>query len=104
MNLKMKTKIFDFLKVYSLCFFIYFGCAGSSLLHFGCSLVVASKVYSLVVVHGILIALVLLQSTGCITWAQKLGCIALVIPWHVESFWTRDQTYVLCIGIWILYH
>ena len=40
--------------------FIYsfmFGCAGSSLLHLGFSLVVASEGYSLVVVCGLLIAM-----------------------------------------------
>ena len=33
---------------------------------------------------------------GSMTWAQKLGCTALVAPWHVESFWTRDETCVPC--------
>ena len=35
-----------------------------------------------------------LWSTG----TQWLWCIDLVVPWHVESSWTRDQTRVSCIG------
>ena len=35
---------------------------------------------------------------------QGLPCMSFVAPWHVESFWTRDQTCVPCIGRWILYH
>ena len=48
-----------------------------------------------------------LQHTGSVVaagsvvaraWAQKLWCSSLVIPWHVESSWTRDRTCVPCIG------
>ena len=39
-----------------------------------------------------------LWSTG----AQQLWCIDLVVPWHVESSWTSDQTRVPCIDRWIL--
>ena len=52
----------------------------------------------------------LLQSTGsrCTgfssfsTQAQLLWCLGLVVPWHVESSWTRHRTCVPCIGRWIL--
>ena len=39
------------------------------------------------------------QALGCAgfssraTWAQELWCTGLVIPWHVGSSWTRDQTH-----------
>ena len=32
-------------------------------------------------------------------WAQQLRHIGLVVLWYVESSWTRDQTFVLCICI-----
>ena len=35
---------------------------------------------------------------------QKLWCMGLVAPWHVESSQTRDWTCVPCIGRWILIH
>ena len=38
-----------------------------------------------------------LQSTGSVVED-------LVVPQHVASSWTRNQTHVLCIGRWILYH
>ena len=62
---------------------------------------------SVTAVHGLLTAVTsLLQSTGsgwlgfgsCSMWAQSLWCSGLVALWHVESYWTRDQTRVLCIG------
>ena len=40
----------------------------------------------------------------CGTWAQELWYIGPVAQWHVGSSWTRDQTCVLCVGRWILYH
>ena len=33
---------------------------------------------------------------------QYLMCTGLVALWHVGSSWTRDRTYVPCIGRWIL--
>ena len=30
--------------------------------------------------------------------------MGLVVPRHVESFWTRDQTHVLCIDRQIINH
>ena len=36
---------------------------------------------------------------GLFTWDT-----ALVALWHMRSSWTRDQTYVLCIGRKILNH
>ena len=85
----------------------------------GFSLVVASGGYSLVVVHGLLMAVVSLVaehgsracglqqlqhmgsgvvarglwSTGSIFVAHGLFC-----SWHVGSSWIRDQTPVSCIG------
>ena len=35
---------------------------------------------------------------GCDTWH------VIVVPWHVESAWTRDQTHVPCIGRWTPNH
>ena len=37
-------------------------------------------------------------------WAQWLWRTGLVAPWHVGSFWTRDQICVPCLGRWILNH
>ena len=49
--------------------------------------------------------LLLLQSMGFrACWLQQLWCIDLVAPWHMESSWTRDQTWVLCIGRQIFNH
>ena len=39
-----------------------------------------------------------LQLQGSRAQAQQLWSISLVVPWHVESSWTRDQTSVSCIG------
>ena len=36
--------------------------------------------------------------------AQELWILGLAAPWHVESFLTRDQTLISCIGRWILNH
>ena len=38
------------------------------------------------------------------TWAQQLRHTGLMLPWHVESSWTRDRTSVPCIGRQILNH
>ena len=35
---------------------------------------------------------------------QLLTYWGLVALWHVKSFWTGDQTWVPCIGRWILNH
>ena len=43
----------------------------------------------LVLAHG-------LQSV----WAQWLWHVGLVAPWHVESSWTRNPTFVPCIAKW----
>ena len=37
-------------------------------------------------------------------WAQLLGCMGLVSPWHVGSSQTSNQTHVSCIGRRILIH
>ena len=37
-------------------------------------------------------------------WAQWLWHTGSVAPWHVGSSWTRDRTYVPCIGNWLLNH
>ena len=36
--------------------------------------------------------------------AQQLSCTGVITPQHVEPSQTRDQTYVPCIGRWILNH
>ena len=57
------------------------------------SLVVASGGYSLVAVHGLLIAVASLVSehrllsTGSVAVAR---CTGLVAPWHEGSSWTSD--------------
>ena len=57
-------------------------------------------------VHGFFIAVASLvvehrlQALGL----QQLWHTSLVAPWHVKSSWTRDRTYVRCIGSWILIH
>ena len=30
--------------------------------------------------------------------------MGLIVPWHIESFWTKAQICVPCIGRWILIH
>ena len=83
----------DFSLACSLFYFIciYSGCVGSSLLCGG---------YSLVGVHGLLIAV----SIGSEVGAQSLWHMGLVSPWHVKSSWTRNQTRVPHIGRQILNH
>ena len=44
----------------------------------------------------------LLWSTGSRVKAQKLWCMGLVAPWHVESSWTRDWPSLSCTGRQIL--
>ena len=36
--------------------------------------------------------------------AQELWCMGFVVPWHVGSSQTRNQTPVSCIARWILNH
>ena len=51
--------------------------------------------------------LLLLQSMGSKAWASVAvphKCAGLVVPQHVGSSWTRDQTHVLCTGRRILNH
>ena len=47
-----------------------------------------------------------LQLTGSVVATRRLSICGLwaSLLWHVESFQTRDQTHVLCIGSWILFH
>ena len=86
----------------------------------GFSLVAASRGYSLIEVHGLLIVVAALvaepglwglwapvavvQFPGSRAQAQSLWPMGLVAPWHVESSRIGDQTYVPCIGRQILYH
>ena len=63
----------------------------------GLSVVAASVGYCLVEVLRLLIVV---TSPGA---AYRLS-MGLVFLRHVESFWTRDQTYVSCIGRQILNH
>ena len=46
-----------------------------------------------------LLWLLLLRSVGSVVAAH-----GLIAPWDVESFWTKDWTYIPCIGRWILNH
>ena len=43
-------------------------------------------------------------SVDAATQAQELWHMALCVPWHVESSWTRDRTHIPCIVSWILIH
>ena len=92
------------------------GCAGSLLLR-RLFLVAGSGSYSPVTVLRLLTAVTFLTVERGLsgTWAQKLapGSSAqaqklqrtgLVVPQHVGSSQTRDQTHVSCIGRQILYH
>ena len=97
--------------------FIYFGCAGSSLLH-RLSLVAGRGGYSLSQCTGFSLRwLLLLQSRGsrvsggssCGLWAlehrlSSCGARALLPPRHVKSSGTKDRTHVPCTGRRILYH
>ena len=65
---------------------------------------------SLVAVDGAALYLcvvfsLLLQSAGSrVCGLQCIWCTGLVVPWHVESSWTRDQAHVPCIGRQTLNH
>ena len=77
-----------------------------------------SRGYSLVVVYRLLIAVAsLLWSTGSRVLglqklelpgsraqAQQWWCTGLIVPRHVGSSQTRDQTHASYIGRWMLYH
>ena len=81
-----------------------FSCAGSSLL---CrpSLVAESRGYSSLQCMGFSLWWLLLWSTGSrVHRLQQLQPINLVVPWHVVSSWSRDQTGVPCIARQILNH
>ena len=104
-----------FINLKKIIYFIYFifGCGGSSLLHAGFSLVVASGGSSSLRCAGFSLRwLLLLRSPGfrlsgfssCGTWAQQLWSMGLISPQHVGSFRTRAQTRVPCIGRWIFNH
>ena len=55
------------------------------------SLVVASRGYSLVAVHGFLAAVASVALVGGSRMqAQELLYLGLVAPRHMGSFWTRD--------------
>ena len=108
--------------------FIYLWLCWVFLASCGSSSVTGSRGYSLGAVHGPLTAAVSLVAEpglwvpglwapglrelwhmGSIVAAQGLqstGSVVedLVVPQHVASSWTRNQTHVLCIGRWILYH
>ena len=120
------------------CFFFFlrfiFGCAGSSLLCVGFSLVVASRGYSSlgrtdcslqwllpsrggqgpfsIGAHGVLTAVASCCGARALgVWASaaaacELGicCPGLVARQHVGSSQTRDQTHVPCTGRWALTH
>ena len=79
--------------------FIYsltFGCAGSSSLSAG---------FSLVAEHGLLILVTSLVVAQGFQWGSVvLCCTGLADPWHVASSQTRDRTHVPCTGRWILNH
>ena len=93
----------------------------------GFSLVVASRSYSLVAVHGLLVAMASPlaehrlrepELSNCGTWTQQSGSPALehrlnscsfsntglVALQHVGSSQIRNPTHVSCIGKWMLYH
>ena len=84
-------------------FTLFFGCTGLSL-------VAVSGSYPFVVLHGLLIAVASLvvkhqacglhqlQLAGLSVWAQYLGHTGFATSLCVESFWTRDQSHVPCIG------
>ena len=114
------TQIFSFFIIY-----LFFDCAGLSLLHAGFLwLQRVGAILQLWYTGFSLQRFLLLQSTGsrctgfssCGVWAQQwqlMGsrawvqqswCTGLVALWHVESSWTRNRTYVSCIGRWILNH
>ena len=48
--------------------------------------------------------ILLLQSTGSRRGASVVLAHSPAAPQPAESFWTRDGTCVLCIGMWILIH
>ena len=49
-------------------------------------------------------ALTCMDFSNCSTWAQYLGYMDLVAPWHVESSWIRNWACVHCIGSQSLKH
>ena len=62
-----------------------------------------SRAYSIIVGHGLLIAVASLVWLLCSrAQSQKLWCIALAALWYVESSQTRNQTRVPCIARRIL--
>ena len=88
----------NFLKNY-----IYIGCIGYPLLYAGI-LYLQQAGATLVVVCRLLAWCLLLLGNRALRHTCSSSCDAQVSPWHVESSWTRDQTYVPCIGRWILNH
>ena len=85
------------MKIY---FFIYLWLCWVFITAWGLSLVAASGGYSLVAVHGLLIAMVSLVAV----LGQSLWHMGLVAPQHVGSSPIRDRTHVPFIGSWSLNH
>ena len=96
-------------------FFFFFGRAGSLLLHAG--FLSCGKWRLLFNWHSHCSAFSCCgaQTLGCVgsvvtthglwrIWASVVVCTGLVVPQHVGSFQTRDQTCVPCIGRWTLNH
>ena len=66
-------------------------------------LVVVSRGCSLAVVEDSFFWWLLLGNTDSRACRlQRLRYTGLVAPWHAESSWTRDRTYVPCIGRQVL--
>ena len=95
-----------FKKIHQLCvgyFFLayfLFGCAGSFVLLWAFSSCGKLRATLWLWCAGFsLRCLLLLQSTGSRAFGfQQLCHTGLVALWHAESYWTRDQTCVPCIG------
>ena len=80
--------IFFFFK--KLCFSNFGGLCWVFIAVLRLSLVVASRDYSLAVVHGLLVVASLVSVGGF----QQLRDTSLVALWHVASSWTRSQTHI----------
>ena len=80
-------------------FILFFGCAGSLLLHAGFSVVAKSRGYSLVAVSGLLIVVVSRFTAGVLGMRASVAVTSgLSCPWHVGSAQIRDPTHVPCTG------
>lgn len=84
-------------------FFLFFGCAGSSLLRgLSSSCIRQELLPSCRASHCGGFSCGEAQALG--SWAQKLWCMDLIAPQHVGSFRTRNQTHVSLIGRQSLYY